>query len=204
MPALNDQPAWSRDGSRIAFRSLATGEGAHIWAVDPDGSNLVNLTADHPEAAHASPAWSGRLIDGTYRIAYARARGGSSQLWTMLPDGSGKRQVTSNENYWDDEPAWSPDGRLLVFTRSGIAIFGDLYLVLSGGGEGGALIPWFALPYGQFSPTWSPDGELIAFTSKHLDGETYKVWTVRADGTRLAQRTFEPGQHADPAWIRRQ
>jgi dipeptidyl aminopeptidase/acylaminoacyl peptidase len=203
LPAVNEQPAWSRDGSRIAFRSRAVGQGVHIWAVDPDGSNLVNLTADDPDAAHASPAWSGRLVDGTYRIAYARAQGGSSQLWTMLPDGSGKRQVTSNVNYWDDEPAWSPDGRRLVFTRSGIAIFGDLYLVSSGGGEGSALIPWLPLPYGQFSPTWSPDGELIAFTSKHLDGETYKVWTVRADGTRLAQRTFEPGQHADPAWIRR-
>ena len=74
----------------------------------------------------------------------------------------------------------------------------------SAGGAGRALMPANPLAYGQFGPTWSPDGRLIAFTSKHADGEHYQVWTVWADGTRLAQRTQELVQHADPVWISRQ
>jgi len=42
---------------------------------------------------------------------------------------------------------------------------------------------------------------MIAFTSRHGGGENYQVWTVWADGTRLAQRTFDPSNHADPAWL---
>lgn len=202
LPGTNEQPAWSPDGRRIAFRSQATGEGAHIWAVDPDGSNPLNLTADQSDSSQGAPAWSPQLPDGSSRIAYARAQGGTSLLWTMRADGSDKRQVTSTESFWDDEPVWSPDGRQLVFTRSGAAVFGDLYLVSSNGGTGGKLMRG-DLAHGQFSPSWSPDGRLIAFTSKHGDGQTYQVWTVWADGTRLAQRTFDQQQHADPTWILR-
>jgi Tol biopolymer transport system component len=201
LPARNDQPVWSPDGTRIAFRSQPAGAGSDIWVMNADGSDLLNVTADQQGANKSSPAWSPRLADGSHRIAYAAAQGGSSHLWTMRADGGDKRQVTSDANFHDDEPAWSPDGGTLVFQRSGAAVFGDLYLVSSTGGAGRALLPANPLAFGQFSPAWSPDGRLIAFTSKHGGGDFYQVWTVWADGTRLAQRTRDLQEHADPAWI---
>ena len=201
LPGLNEAPAWSPDGTRIAFSNRPFGSPANIWVMNADGSDPVNLTADQTGSTKSSPAWSPTLVDGHYRIAYALARDGVSHLWSMRADGTDKRQITSGDAYFDDEPSWSPDSGRIVFTRSGNAIFGDLYVVPAGGGAGTALMPAIALPFGQFSPTWSPDGRLIAFTSKHGNGEHYQVWTVWSDGTRLAQRTEVLQQHSDPAWI---
>lgn len=201
LSARNERPVWSPDGRRIAFASRPAGAASDIWVMNADGSNPVNLTADQPDAGKDSPAWSPALSGGGFRIAYSLSQDGTGHLWTMRDDGSDKRQVTSGDVY-DDEPAWSPDGLTLVFTRSATAIFGDLYLVSSSGGGGRALMPANPLALGQFSPSWSPDGRLIAFTSKHGGSEQPQVWTVWVDGTRLAQRTVAPMFHADPTWIR--
>jgi hypothetical protein len=203
LPARNDEPVWSPDGSKIAFSSQPLGSGSDIWVVDVDGTNLVNLTADQPGASHSSPAWSPAMPGIGYRIAYAVKQQGSSNLWTMNADGTGKRAVTNNAEVFDDEPSWSPDGNTIVFTRTASGIFADLFLVPSTGGAGNPLMPAYALPFTQSSPAWSPNGNLIAFISRHGDGATDQVWTIWADGTRLAQRTVELLAHSSPAWIRR-
>ena len=119
----------------------------------------------------------------------------------MRDDGGDKVRLTSSTTANDDQPAWSPDGSRIVFQRSSPSIFGDLYWVdATAGGEGAALMPVMGPLAGpQFSPAWSPDGQLVAFSSRHASDE-YQVFTVWADGTRLAQRTYS-GEHADPVWI---
>lgn len=199
---LNQDPAWSPTGNQIAFSNRPEQGSADIWVMDQDGANPVNLTADQPEGNKTWPAWSPQPIDGSYRIAYAQQVDGASYLWTMRADGTDKRRVTADPAFFDSEPAWSPDGSTLAFQRTGVAVFGDIYLVPSAGGAARALMPANPLAFGQFGPAWSPDGRLIAFASKHGDGEHYQVWTVWADGTRLAQRTWDVVDHADPAWIR--
>ncbi|HSN73001.1 MAG TPA: hypothetical protein VLT59_15900, partial [Steroidobacteraceae bacterium] len=200
LPARNERPAWSPDGTRIAFSSRPAGGAAEIWVINADGSNPINLTADQTDAGKDSPAWSPQLPGGGYRIAYSLSQNGTGHLWSMRDDGTDKRQLTSGEVY-DDEPAWSPNGTTLVFTRSATAVFGDLYLVSSAGGAERALMPANPLALGQFSPSWSPDGRLIAFTSKHDGSERLQVWTVWSDGSRLARRTNASYFHADPVWI---
>ncbi len=91
------QPAWSPDGSRIAF-NLAQGD---LYLINPDGTGLSQLV---PNGRH--PAWS---PDGT-RIAYTSG----SEIYLVNSDGSGLTNLT-------DDPAgdflstWSPDGTRIAF-----------------------------------------------------------------------------------------
>lgn len=169
-----DQPAWSPDGSQLAYRyrKFVT-EDTDIWVIDADGQNAVNRTADFGDASNErEPAWNGR-------IAFVRVSGGTQMIWSMLPDGIGKRRVTVTTTERDEAPSWSPDGLTLAFVRDG-----HLWTVSETGANAQPLIN---LGGTQKSPTWSPDGKLIAFASSHeAPALLYTVW---ADGTRLARRS---------------
>ena len=200
-PGTWDQPAWSPDGQLIAFRGRFPGQDSDIWVMAADGSGAVSVTLSHGATNQSSPAWSATEIDGAYRIAYSHSQDGMGHLWTMRADGSDKRQVTSSTTDYDDMPSYSPDGSKLVFVRSGPGIFGDLYVVDSGGGAGALLMPFTGPLAGpQLEPAFSPDGRLIAFSSRHAD-EHVQIYTVWSDGTRIVRRTSDPFDHSGPAWI---
>jgi Tol biopolymer transport system component len=198
------EPSWSPDGSKIVFAYRPPNAQSDIWMIDRHGATTpVNLTADLGRTNQSSPAWSPRLADGSSRIAFVHTDAGVQRIWTMKPDGSDKRQITSGD---DAEPAWSPDGQTLAYQKSGAATFGDLYLVSSSGGNERALMR-NALAGPQWSPAWSPDGQLVAFASQHetygSGGGVHQIYTVWADGTRLARRTSGAMDKQHPAWTRR-
>jgi Tol biopolymer transport system component/uncharacterized protein YjdB len=195
--ADDDQAVWSPDGRRVAFRRFTRAAGPEVWVIDVQSGAATNLTADQ-EGGQFTPAWS---PDGQ-RIAYAHAANGVAHLWTMRADGTDKQQVTRGD-VWDDQPAWSPNGTTLAFQRTAPAVFGDLYLVNATGGNERKLMPFADLAFGQFAPAWSPDGRLIAFSSKH-EGGIYQIYTVWADGSKLARRTSGETNKQSPAWIARE
>ena len=199
-----DQPAWSPDGTRIAYRLSANYSPARIWVVNADGTNPRAITNDAP-GEHHHPAWSPAQSDGRYRIAYAQAamKDGymRAQIWSVRDDGT-DRQIVSDESVgaYDDEPSWSPDGTRIVFVRSGQ----QLVVVKADRSEWPLLMA--DLEGEQLSPAWSPDGSLIAFVSSHEidpDGYAKQIYTVRPDGSGLRRRTFDRSQKGNPTWIRR-
>lgn len=102
-------PRWSRDGKKLAFVSLATGN-ADIWTVNVDGSELTQITTD--QSNEIDPAWS---PDGT-RLVFAsdRRTRGNFDLW-MLDLRNGRLvQLTGNSGH-DGGPTWSPDGRYIYY-----------------------------------------------------------------------------------------
>jgi len=115
----NMRPAWSPDGSTIAFMSdrhaefnlslMGTEEGdLEIYLMDRDGSNIRRLTEFAGTAL--SPAWS---PDGQ-RIAFHGRGDGNSNIYVMNAAGSNQRRLT-NEPRVDGRPTWSPDGREIAF-----------------------------------------------------------------------------------------
>lgn len=200
-----DQPAWSPDGTRIAYRLSANFSPARIWVMNADGSNPHAITSDAP-GEHHYPTWSPRQADGSYRIAYAQAAMKEgymrSQIWSIRDDGT-DRQILSDESLgaYDDEPSWSPDGTKLVFVRSGQEL---IVVTVSDRNERSLILG--DIDGEQHAPAWSPDGSLIAFVSSHEidpDGYGKQIYTVRPDGTRIRRRTFDHTDKGNPAWIQR-
>lgn len=214
----NDQPAWSPDGTMIAFRrwngAAAPGplNPSDIWVVSAEGSAPRNLTDDLDARVSASqPTWSPEPPYGTLRIAYATERASegavSGSIFSMQSNGDDKRRLSLPVDAIDREPSWSPLGNSVVFTRESAGGDSELMMAtVSGNGDLIAERRLFAtpLPSAQSSPAWAPDGRLIAFVSAHrpaAGGAPRQIWTVWLDGSKLAQRTFDGGDKRDPGWI---
>ena len=103
------------------------------------------------------PAWSPK---GGW-IAFTSERNGSADLYRVHPDGSGLERLTDNPAY-DDQAAFSPDEKQIVFVSSRAAGFANLWLLDLAGGRQHALTTGQG---GDFRPSWSPDGQWIAFSS---------------------------------------
>lgn len=167
----NFYPAWSPDGTKIAFGSTRD-TNPQIYVMEPNGANVVRLTYD-PVAA-AQPAWS---PDGT-KIAFATQRHGNAEIYVMNADGSNQVNIT-NSTSSDLAPAWSPDGTKIAFQSDRVgqsavwvmdADGSDPVMLTDPQAQGGA-------------PSWSPDGTRIAFEQ---DGD---LWIMNADGSRKVRIT---------------
>jgi Tol biopolymer transport system component len=190
----DNDPAWSPDGTKIAFSSTRDGGGpammgvpAEIYVMNADGSNPTRLTID---GGNDEPAWS---PDGT-RIAFTKYKDGSADIYVMGADGSNPTRLTTAD-VTDDEPAWSPDGTKIVFSSSrGTGV--DEIHIMNADGSNPIVVTSSEGAFDDDAPTWSPDGAKIAFSSNR-EGQT-EIFVVDPDGTNLTRLTTDGG--LDPAW----
>ena len=113
------QPRFSPDGSSVAF--ISDRDGAfNIWLMDPDGSNIRQISEESNREVN-SPSWS---PDGQYifvRKHFVDERSlGAGEVWMYHVSGSSGLQVTERNGWQKDqgEPAISPDGRYLYYSRN--------------------------------------------------------------------------------------
>jgi Tol biopolymer transport system component len=181
------EPAWSPDGSRIAFASKRAGS-FDVYVMNADGTGTRRLTRASADEGH--PTWS---PDGE-RIAFSR--GTSGDLYVVRADGSGVRPL-ANGPADDAQPAWSPDGRSIAFVRRppGTQVR-ELWVMGSDGSEPRRLT---RLEATSSSPAWSPDGTRIAF-STNSGGKQFDIYFVVVAGKSLQQVTTTPDDSFEPTW----
>jgi Tol biopolymer transport system component len=99
--ADDTNPAWSPDGSRIAFESTRDGY-AEIYVM-PAGGGQANNVSNYAWATDLGPTWS---ADGS-RIAFYSDRDGGWNIYVMASDGSDVVRLTGDDSN-DQVPAWRP------------------------------------------------------------------------------------------------
>jgi TolB protein len=127
---------------------------------------------------------------------------GTYEIWTVQPDGTGMRQLTTcrsaEVSFGCVEPRWSPDGRRIVYAE--VEPTSARILVMNADGSDQHVI-FTAPPEGYaFDPTWSPDGTHIAFTLKDPETGDDDIWTMNAAGGELRRLTDSPEGDGEAAW----
>ena len=108
----NIYPAWSSDGSLIAFQTYRNNDQADIYLMYADGSNQIPLV-NNPNYYEGQPTWS---PDGS-QIAFTADYSGLYRIYVVNWDGSGLRELVATHD--SAMPIWSPDGNQIAYMADG-------------------------------------------------------------------------------------
>ena len=187
----NISPAWSSDGSKVAFASSMHQGASSIFVSDASGGGSRRLTSGRVDV---SPVFNPKTNG---QIAFVSGQSGLPQIYIMDADGSNVQRVT--DQGYAVSPSWSPNGMLLVFSwirNYGPGVLGgaDIYLM----DIASRRIVQLTHDSGRNDfPSWSPDGRHIVYQSNV--GGMEQIWSVLADGSHRQQLTRE-GRNSQPNW----
>ena len=182
---------------KIAFASWRDGS-PEIYTMNPDGSDLRRLTFDSKTDVHnqnTGPVWSpdgSKIAFMHFHIVVTGTQEASrSEIGVMNSDGSNQRLLTVDG--MNRDPAWSPDGSKILFSRAGGAPdrFVEIYLMNADGSDQHRLT---TSSYNG-GATWSPDGAQIAFQNIN---RIISVNIMNADGSN--QRAILKGYLFSHSW----
>ena len=196
---VDDQPAISPDGARIAFERCSEGEPCHVFLMKSDGSDqrLLDVRCKlKPICDQEAPAWgpNGELV---INLASGREKTGSfggqiqrSEIVVLDLDTGTQRSVARMDSWQGDigQPVWSSDGDEIAYVqvwsplskRQGLA----LHAVSAQGGRSRQITP-YKIAAGDH-PDWSPDGRWLIFrTDADRDNGPSRLSLVHPDGSGL-------------------
>ena len=185
-------PAWSPDGTHMAFESnrddpLFT----EIYVVEVDSGFVRRLTGD-TGFADAQPAWSPL----GNRIAFVSDRDSAGfDIYLMNPDGGSVKRLTADSSN-SVQPAWSPDGTKLAFATDRDAPAGEIYVMDTAGGN---LVNLTNNTASDLTPAWSPDGSEIAFMSDR-DSSAFGIFVMNPAGGNIRRVSPASPPCGVPSW----
>jgi len=178
---LEDEPAWSFDGRRLAYVVYPNERPPWLSIANADGTDAHQVG----NGILRTPAWA---PDGKTLVAVGAEE---NAILFRVDVTSGEDEHLVQAGGGADAPAFSPDGRTIAFTLLPTGGSNeDIYLADADGRNVRQLT---SDPAYEYEPRWSPDGATIAFVR---GGD---LWLMRADGSHA--RRLTTGLTVDsPTW----
>jgi Tol biopolymer transport system component len=187
---------------RIVFMRFDDAGGHwQTWTANPDLGHQHRITTGAYDNAFATWSPDGR------RLVFESNRNDPDQVadpfindvFTMDADGSHQVKLTDSVGF-SGEPAWSPDGRLIVFSADRGIARQEIY-VMDADGTGRRRVTTLVDPTGwQGSARFSPDGRKLVYTDIRNGGDKSALFTINLDGTGVLQVTPWGAGPGDADW----
>jgi len=179
------------ESGKIAFVSSRSGQ-YRIYTMNFAGSNVTLISVAGSDVS--SPA----LSADQSKIAYVSMQNGNADIYVANAGNSGTPVRITDNSANDTQPAWSPTGETLAWTReANESVILDTIVVKALSGEEQELIG------DARNPCWSPTGDRLAFTSRRdgaeaiflytlSDGSTSKLMTLPQDSLGIDHLSWSP------------
>jgi dipeptidyl aminopeptidase/acylaminoacyl peptidase len=175
-------PAWSADGTRLAFTRPGKASNDDVFVMSSNGKAQRNVTKTSPD--DANPDWAPDGSKITYDVS-------GTQVFVASPDGTGIAQLVPG-GY---EAAWSNTGKI-AYSATVEPSNSEIFVANADGS--GAQNVTNAPGYDDDSAVWSPDGTKIAFVRFY--GGAGEIFVMNADGSGQTDLTNDPANDGDPTW----
>ncbi|HKP51742.1 MAG TPA: hypothetical protein VJ183_03725 [Chloroflexia bacterium] len=197
-------PAWSPDGSLIAFQSKKEGGNFQVYVMDRDGNNKRRISSG--QAVAIQPSWSPDGKSITYVGGGKVDMGEPKELYTVGLEGGTPKQITTGGKDIS-KPTWSPDGKYILYLDNLSDRFSDIMIMNADGSSPRKLADGVRGSSPQFNP--AGDKLLYYFVSMPLmttpsGGASAVVgsdiFTVPTAGGQPANLTLNSDDDYQPAW----
>jgi Tol biopolymer transport system component len=200
-PAFDTEPAYSPDGSKIAFQSFRNGNW-DIWTVNATGTPNPPKRITNDQEDDEDPNWS---PDGRKIVFSSTRSGGNEQIWTVSSTGTEVNpvQITASPNR-HLEPAYAPNGDRIVFQMFSNGNW-NIWTINSAGNPFSTERITDNMAIDE-EPAYSPDGSRIAFTSWRIGNGNGDIFSATPFGVEdelvdiMGTRAFSPAADEKPAF----